>query len=184
MHFSLTGQCFPVQKRREKRCWESLWWQDRGTGACYIATEHIPNSLEHEAHGFLTRERNFCKLLKVQFKSPLVLKSISLAGNKMTFLASFQRDCQLTSSGKLPAHTSLNVPSSLKRGNSRCSCLFIQIFPFSIWYLHCFLPQMKWSRSFSIKIFSSQNSCAHLKVSKKISLHTIVEEQTNLRVIA
>ena len=48
--------------------------------------------LEGQLHGFLTRERNFCKLLKVLFRSPLVLKSIPLAGNKMTLLASFQRD--------------------------------------------------------------------------------------------
>lgn len=141
MHFSITGWCFHVQEWRAKRCWEAPWWQANRTRACYTTTERIPNSPECQLHGFLTREGNFCELLKVQFKSPLVLKSIPLPGNKMTLLASFQGDCQLASSRKLSACTPLNVPFPLKRGNFRCLCLLIQTFPFSIWSLHCFFPK-------------------------------------------
>lgn len=152
MHFSITGWCFHVQEWREKRCWEAPWWQASRTRACYTTTERIPNSLECQVHGFLTREGNFCKLLKVQFKSPLVLKSIPLAGNKMTLLASFQTDCQLASSRKLSPCTPFNVSFPLERGNFRYLCLLIQTFPFSIWSLHCFFPKNT-LLSFSIKYF-------------------------------
>lgn len=138
MHFSITGRCFHEQEWKEKRCWEAPMWQASRTGACYTTTKHIPNSLECQVHGFLTRQGNCCKLLKIQFKPPLVLKSIPLAGSKMTLLTPSQRECHSTSSRMLPAYPSLNAPSPLKRGKSRCPCLLTQTFPFGIWWLHFF----------------------------------------------
>lgn len=142
--------CASVESKKMLRSTMVTGWQNR---ACYTTADSIPNSPECQVHGFLTREENFCKLLKVQFKSPLVLKSIPLAGNKMTLLVAFQKDCQLASSRKLSACTPLNVRFPLKRGSFRCLCLLTETFPFSIWSLYCFSPNTL--LNFSIKILSS-----------------------------